>query len=385
MKPVARRASMEGSGIREIMDLADRTANVLRLEAGEPDFSTPSHIIEAAAQAAASGYTKYTPNRGLLEVRESMVRKLSDQNGIQVIPEQVVITTGAVNALSQALMVLVDPGESVLIPDLSWPNFEMMVALNEGTAVRYPLLPDRGFEPDLNALDELASSSPKAKAVMINTPANPTGAVFDRRLIEAILEIAEKHDLYVVSDECYERIIFEGEHTSPGALDPAGRVISCFSVSKSYAMTGWRLGYTTATPELANLIAKIQEAVTSCATAVSQKAAQAALDGDQTCVAEMRDSYRKRRDVAVDLLEEAGLLISVPKGSFFTMVNTQSTGLDGYTFCKRLLTDKQVAVAPGETFGAAGRGMVRVSLASDIDVLREGVSRLVAAVEEWTQ
>lgn len=375
---------MQRSGIREIMDLATGIDDVLHLEVGEPDFPTPGHVVDAAGRAATAGYTKYTPNRGLREVRESMVRKLSEENGIHVTPEQVVITTGAVNALSQALMVLVDPGDTVLVPDLSWPNFEMMVALNEGTLTRYPLRRERNFEPDLEALDELVSSAQNPKVLLINSPANPTGAVYDRQTIDGLLEIARDHDLYVVSDECYERIVFEGEHISPGALDSSGRVISCFSVSKTYAMTGWRIGYATAAPELASLIAKVQEAVTSCATAVAQKAAQAALDGDQSCVTEMRDSYQERRDLAAGLLEEAGLLVSRPQGAFYIMVNTEGTGLDGNIFCKRLLTEQRVAVAPGETFGPAGRGMVRVSLASDMAILNEGIRRLVTAVHEWT-
>ncbi len=376
---------MQRSGIREIMDLAAGLGDVLHLEVGEPDFDTPAHVVEAATQAAAAGYTKYTPNKGLLEVRESMVRKLHDENGMRVGPQQVVITTGGVNALSQALMVLVDPGEAVLIPDLSWPNFEMMVALIGGAAVRYPLLPDGGFEPDLDALSDVAASTPSAKVLLINTPANPTGAVFGRRVLERMLEIAEAHDLYVLSDDCYERMVFEGEHVSVGGLDADGRVVSCFSLSKTYAMTGWRIGYAVASSELATLITKVQEAVTSCATAISQKAAQAALEGDQTCVADMRNAYRERRDIAVSLLEESGLLVSPPAGTFYIMASTEGTGLDSYSFSKRLLTERRVAVAPGETFGPHGRTMVRVSLTSSSDVIEEGIGRLVAAVHDWSR
>ena len=386
MKPVAKiPAAMKRSGIREIMDLAEGQDDVLHLEVGQPDFDTPDHVVRAAARAAADGYTRYTANRGLLEVREAMVRKLSEQNGLEVTPDQVVITTGGVNALVEALMVLVDPGDAVFVPDLSWPNFEMMVTLTAGNLFHYPLLPHQGFEPDLAALDALVSTTPNAKVLMINSPSNPTGGVFDRDVIEGMLETARAHDLYVISDECYERIIFEGEHISPGALDNDGRVISCFSVSKTYAMTGWRIGYATAAPELASLIAKTQEVLTGCASAVSQKAAQAALEGDQACVAEMRDAYQERRDLAVSLLDQAGLIVSRPRGSFYIMARTAGTGWDGYTFCRRLLTEKRVAVAPGETFGPAGQGMVRVSLASDVDILREGIMRLVEAVDKWSE
>lgn len=205
-----------------------------------------------------------------------------------------------------------------------------------------------------------------------------------RDVVERMLDVAARHDLYLISDECYDDIVFEGTHVSPASIDTDGRVISTFSVSKSYAMTGWRIGYAVASADVAPMISKVQEAVTSCATAVAQKAAQAALEGDQSCVAEMRDAYRERRDRAVELLEDAGMLLSPPHGAFYVMADTSATGLDGYDLARRLILEHDVAVAPGETFGPGGTGTIRVSLATALDDLVEGVGRLTAAVRDWS-
>jgi aspartate/methionine/tyrosine aminotransferase len=385
MKPPSQAISqMPRSGIRAIMELAAQRSDVLHLEVGQPDFDTPSHIVEAAARAANDGFTKYTANRGIPSVRETMARKISERNGFDVGIDQVVVTTGAVNALLQALMVVCNPGDVVLIADPAWPNYEMMARVMNTPVLRFPLVPERGFLPDLEELDRLCRFTPQAKVIVINSPGNPTGGVFDRETIEGLLEIASRHDLYIVSDECYEDIVFEGEHISPAALDDSGRVISVFSVSKSYAMTGWRIGYLAAAPELASLISKLQEAVTACASSVSQKAAEAAIGGDQTCVHEMRRSYQNRRDSAVQLLKASDLLVGEPHGAFYVMADTSPTGLDGYQLCRRLIVESGVAVAPGETFGPGGVGKVRISLATEQDDLEEGIRRLSMSIHDWS-
>lgn len=386
MKPISSAiAGMKRSGIREIMDLAATRPNVIHLEVGEPNFPTPPHILDAAARAARDGYTKYTANRGLPEVRQAMATKIADRNGFSVDSiDQIVVTTGAVNAIIQALMVVSDPGDPVLLPDPAWPNYLMMTTILGSPVVRYPLMRDQGFEPDFDALEAICASTPSAKAILMNTPGNPTGAVMSRSVVERMVELAARHDLYVISDECYDDIVFDGEHVSPAAIDTDGRVISTFSVSKSYAMTGWRIGYAVASPEVAAMISKVQEAVTSCATAVAQKAAQAALEGDQSCVAEMRDAYRQRRDRVVPILEAAGLLVSPPQGAFYVIADTSGTGMNGYDLARRLILERDVAVAPGETFGPGGVGTVRLSLATAMDDLVEGVGRLTAAVGSWS-
>jgi aspartate aminotransferase/aminotransferase len=380
--PAPRIRDMKRSGIREIMDLAAQRADVLHLEVGQPDFATPSHIVEAACAAATQGYTTYTANKGLLEVRESITVKLKQDNGIDVPADDIVISCGAVNALFESLVALVSPGDGILLPDPGWPNYEMMADTLSAKVSRYPLLPDQGFIPDLERLDALAAA-PDAKVLIINSPGNPTGAVFPRWVVEELVEIARRRDLYLISDECYEQIVFEGEHVSPGSLDHEGRVLSVFSMSKSYAMTGWRMGYLTGESSLVDLVAKVQEPVVSCATSIAQKAGQAALEGDQSCVREMTASYRARRDMVVDLLRAGGLLINEPKGAFYILADISSASSDSYAFARRLVAEKGVAVAPGLTFGPAGAGVVRLSLATDSDNLRAGTERLVEAVAEW--
>lgn len=372
---------MTRSGIREIMDLAAGREDVLHLEVGEPDFPTPQHIVDAAVEALRAGFTKYTPNKGLPEVREAIAAKLATTNGVEASVDGIVVTVGAINGAMEAMTAIVDPGDAVLLPDPGWPNYAMICTVLKARVVRYPLLPEHDFEPHLEEVDRLAGTS-RAKLLVLNTPSNPTGAVFPEAVVRELVEIARQHDLYVLSDECYEHIVFEGSHVSAASVD-GERVVSVFSMSKSYAMTGWRIGYLVTTPSLAEQIAKVQEAVTSCASAVSQKAAEAALRGDQTCVQEMRDSYRRRRDLAVGLLDEHGL-ITRPKGTFYITADISPTGLGGYQFCRRLLDERGVAVAPGETFGPRGKGMVRVSLATEAGILEDGIGRLGRAVQDWS-
>jgi aspartate aminotransferase len=384
VKPAARSVvDMPRSGIREILDLAVAREGVLRLEIGEPDFPTPPHVVEAAARAAADGYTKYTVNRGLPSLREAIRAKLAARNGIDATIEQIVVTTGGGTALMETLLALVEPGEGILVSDPAWPNYAMMAATLKATAIRYPLDRQAEFEPDLDALETLAAD-PRAKVLLINSPANPTGAVWRRRTIERALEIANRHDLYLLSDEVYEEIVFEGEHVSPATLDQDGRVITVFSASKTYAMTGWRLGYLVAPLPLADLIAKVQEPVVSCATAVAQKAAEAALLGPQDCVVEMREAYRLRRDTTVNALRAADLFVTRPHGAFYIFADVSEATDDTRLLARSLVLDHGLAVAPGETFGSRAAGLVRLSLASAPDVLEEGVKRLAEGVAAWS-
>lgn len=384
MKPSPRRiVEMRRSGIREVMDLAAGRPDVLHLEVGEPDFATPSHVLEAAARAAADGFTKYTPNRGLASLCETICARLERTNAIRATPDQVVVTAGGVNAIMETLIALVDPGDGVLIPDPGWPNYEMMAAVVHADARRYPLDPARGYEPDLDRLAELAAD-PRAKVLIVNSPSNPTGAVWRPETIARVVELAARHDLWVVSDEVYEEIVFEGRHLSPASIDNDGRVVTVFSVSKTYAMTGWRIGYLVAPAPLAALVAKVQEPVISCPTSISQKAAEAAIGGPQECVALMRAAYRERRDLAVDALRREDLLASEPHGAFYVLADVSRATRDTYGLARRLVIEHGVAVAPGETFGPAGAGLVRISLATDRDTLAEGIRRLAVAVSGWT-
>ena len=366
---------MPRSGIREIMDLASTLPGVIHLEVGEPSFETPAHIVEAACEAARQGYTKYTPNTGLLSLREKLVGKLQRVNGVSVSPENVVVTAGAVCGLATSLMAVVEPGDEVLIPDPGWPNYESMVAITHGVLRRYSLRPAEGFLPNQATVEEGISS--RTKAIVINSPSNPTGAVFPREVMGWLVRLAQKHGIFLVSDEVYEDVVFDGEHVSALSFGDGGdRVIGVFGFSKSYAMTGWRLGYVVASREIAAAVGKLQEPLVSCASAVSQKAAEAALDGPQDCVAQMREAYRRRRDLAAGLLMQHGVDFLLPSGTFYLMVDISRSGVDSYTFAKTLLKETGVAVAPGATFGPGARDYVRLSLATSDEQLAEGINRL---------
>lgn len=375
---------MRRSGIREVMDLATGRGDVLHLEVGEPNFETPAHVLEAAVRAVADGFTKYTPNRGLLSLRETICAKVARTNGILATPDQVVVTTGGVTAIMETLIALTDPGDGVLIPDPGWPNYEMMAAVAGADVRRYPLDPAEAYEPDLARLDELAAD-PQAKVLIINSPANPTGSVWRPETVAKVVALAARHDLWVISDEVYEEIVFKGRHVSPATVDDDGRVISVFSVSKTYAMTGWRIGYLVAADPVAALVAKVQEPVISCPTAVAQKAAEAAIGGPQDCVALMCAAYRERRDLAVDALRRDGCLASEPDGAFYVLADVSRATRDTYAMARRLVIEKGVAVAPGETFGPSGAGLVRLSLATDPVVLAEGIRRLTSAIAHWSE
>jgi aspartate/methionine/tyrosine aminotransferase len=255
----------------------------------------------------------------------------------------------------------------------------MIVTLLRGRALRYGLRADADYMPDLDEVERLAQH---ARVLVVNTPSNPTGAVFPRETLEGLLDIAERFGLVVISDEVYEDIVFEGAHSSLASLGGAAPVISVFSFSKGYAMTGWRIGYLTAPAAIADAVVKAQEAVVACPSSLAQHAALAALSGPQDCIDEMRDEYRSRRDLAVQLLEDEGLFLTRPRGTFYVMADIARSGLDSYELARRLLVERGVAVAPGETFGDAARSAVRLSLASSPETIREGITRLGEAIRQ---
>jgi aspartate/methionine/tyrosine aminotransferase len=361
------------SGIREVMDLAATLDGVIHLELGEPDFPTPPHVIEAIMPWLARGAVKYTLSRGTPELRGALAAKVAARNGIATAAEEIVVTPGATTAVVAAVLACVRAGEGVLIPAIGWPTFAMAVQLAGARALRYPLLADEGYEPDLDALEALA---PQASALIVNSPSNPTGAVYRRATVEAMVELARRHDLVMISDEVYEDLIFEGEHTSPASLDGA-RVITTFSFSKGYAMTGWRVGYAVGPRVAVEGMVRVQEAVVACPSEIAQRAALAALEGPQEVVAMMRDSYRQRRDLVRGPLRQAGMLACEPRGTFYALVDVSSIAQDSYLVARELLLGRRVAVAPGETFGPGGRGLVRISLASSAGDLQRGIDRIV--------
>ena len=370
------------SGIREIANVAFEMPGAIRLEAGQPDFRTPAHVAEAAKAAIDAGFTFYTPTAGIPTLREAIARKLERVNGISVPPSQIACGPGGVGVIAATMATLVEAGDEVLTPDPGWPNTSIMVAWAHGREVRYPCPPELEFQPDLDALERLVT--PRTKVLLVNSPNNPTGAVYSVETLARIAEIARRRNLWLISDECYDQIMLDGRSVAPSLANhlPDGRVISVFTFSKSYAMTGWRLGYAVASPEVIDGIVKFLESSSSCVSAITQKAGEAALNGPQDCVAEMVTAYRRRRDLSVDLLREAGLLVSEPHGAFYVMADVSPSGLGAREFALRLLRERQVGVAPGTAFGSVAGKAVRISLASSDQDLREGISRLCEFVRE---
>lgn len=379
MQPLSPTAlAMPESGIRRITNAAVAMPDCIRLEMGEPQFATPAHICDAAAQAAHDGFTKYTVSQGLMSLREAMSAKLARVNGLDVPPERIVATNGALSGLFTTCLALLGPGDEMLIPDPGWPNWEMMIIAAGGRVVRYPTPAAAGFLPDIAAMDALVT--PRTRAIIVNSPSNPTGAVMPAALVEQLVAFARRHDLWVVSDECYDECVFDGDHVSTARFDTDGRVISLFSCSKTYAMTGWRVGYAAVPDQAIGVIAKLQQPVLGNICSVAQKAAEAALTGPQDCVATMRDYYRDRRDQAVAMLAAADMPVAVPGGAFYLMVDVSAANPDATAFAFDLLRNHGVAVAPGETFGPGGAGLVRVALCASEEAIERGLGTLIEVV-----
>jgi aspartate aminotransferase/aminotransferase len=362
------------------MEQAATLKDVIHLEVGEPDFATPAPIIDAVCAAARAGFTKYTPNAGIASLREAIAAKVRTTNGLAATLDNIVVTPGAVAALSSAMLAMVNPGDEVLMPDPGWPNYAAMILIAGGVPVRYPLRRAAGYLPDVADLHPLVT--PRTKLIMTCSPGNPTGAVFSRDVVRQLVEFASQHDLYVLSDEVYEAFVFDGAHEPAAQFDTDGRVVTVFGFSKTYAMTGWRLGYAVANPAIATLMAKLQEPLVSCAAAPTQKGAEAALQMPQDVVIQMRDSYRVRRDAVMRILSPAGLLTQAPQGAFYALVDLSRVGSDSYAVARGLLDQQLVATAPGETFGPASAGLVRISLATEQGLLEQGCRRIVAFAEK---
>lgn len=361
------------SGIRRMLEFAREVPEPLMLVSGDPNFGTPGHIIDAAARAAHGGATGYAPGEGLAELRAAIAQKVQDRNKVRASPEQVCVTTGACGGLYTSLMLIVDPGDEVLIPDPGWSNYAAMAHVLHAKAVWYPAGEDAGWSIDPDGLEAAIGS--RTRAILLNTPGNPTGVVETPETLAAVIDIAERHDLWVISDEAYDELVFDGQGTSTAALGGSDRVLSIFSFSKSYAMTGWRVGYVVGPQRFIQQLSLHQEPVVSCASTISQHGALAALRGPQDCVSQMVDAYRGRRDVVAAQLDDLGCRYVLPQGSFFMMVDIRPTGLDSWTFSHRLLEQEHVAVVPGVAFGPAGEGFIRISLAASVEVLAEGISR----------
>ena len=381
-RPAASRAlSMPRSAIREIMSLAAGREDVIHMEIGEPDFSTPDHIITGAFEAAQRGFTKYTPNPGMATLREAIAAHACSRTGTKIGAQRVVITTGAVGGLFCALMSVADAGDEVLIPDPGWPNYDSITHLAGAKSVKFVLLPEFGFVPDFDTIEEMVTE--RTKVIIMNTPGNPTGAVLPVEVMKRLADFAKRHGIYVISDEIYEDIIFEGEHVSAARFGLDDQLFLVSGASKTYAMTGWRLGYVICPENLAPVAAALQEPVASCASSVSQKAYEVALAGPRDCIGQFWEIYRRRRDILLEVLGNTGLLPVVPAGAFYALVDiTDRHATQGsLAFARRLLQERNVAVVPGITFGPSCDRYVRVAFTTHDDSLRQGLTVLRDFIE----
>ena len=380
MKPLAGRATaLPRSEIRVLFDRAAARSDTIRLEVGEPSFTTPEHIIAAAAEAARAGHTGYGPNGGLASLRELLSHKIERIDGFAASPENIVVTPGGMNALFSCYLALLSPGDEVLLPTPGFPNMDELVRMMGGRPVFYPLQAGDGYLPGPERIDALVTD--RTSILFVNTPANPTGAVFPPGLMEGLVELCDRHDLWLLSDEVYDELILDEDsvHTSAARFDTAGRVITVYSFSKVYAMTGWRVGYAVAPTPVADLLRKLQEPQVSCPSTISQKAAEAALLGPREPIRAMLDAYRRRRRLALAAASEAGLAFVAPAGTMYMLVEVKTAGRSMLQFALDLLDEHGVSVAPGSVFGPGGEGYVRISLAAEDQDVVEGLRRLAVA------
>lgn len=375
--------SLPESGIRKLQDAAREVPDCIRLETGEPNFITPEYICEAAKKAMDDGFTKYTPVPGIKTLREALAKDFTERLGKEVKISEIVVTGGACMALEAALGSIGNPGDEVLVPDPRWPVYEMQVMSLGMTPVPYVMPAANGFEPKRENIEPFITD--KTKAIMVNTPSNPTGAVFSEETVRMIMELAEKYDLYVISDEIYDFLIYEGKHCSLKALDKDGRVILISGASKKYAMTGWRIGYLIASEKIIALVNQMMVAMMGNATAVAQKAVEAAVTGPQDFVGFSIKDYKARRDAAAAIFQEEQVGFSYPHGAFYMMVDISCCGMDSEEFALKLLAEEHVGVAPGGTFGKSTSQMIRISCGTEMDNLCEGVRRLCRFIKKYTK
>ncbi len=383
-KQLAQRShAVEWSGIRVMFALADEIEGVINLGIGQPDFDTPLHIREAAKIALDEGYTRYPPAKGFLDLRQAIAEKLRLKNKIHADPDtNIFVAVGAMQVIFNAILHLIEPGEEVMVIDPGY-DYYSQIGLFGGLPVRIPAREENGFKVD--PVDVKKAVTPKTKMMIINTPANPTGALLDEGILDALAEIAQHHGVLVLADEPYEDIVFDGnKHYSIGAIDGMQDLtISAFTLSKSYAMTGWRVGYAVAPKSVIDEMEKLMEHMVSGVTAMAQRAALAAITGPQTCVEEMLKAYDRRRRIVYEGLNAIdGISCLMPESTFYAFPNIKSIGMSSWDFAKFLVKEHKVALVPGSIFGRNGEGYLRLSFAAGSEQLTEGLSRIKAGVEK---
>ena len=368
--------------------------DVISFSAGQPDFNTPENIIDAAKVAMDDGYTKYTAGSGMIELRNAVCEKVKRENNINISPKEVLVSNGEKQSLYLACQALFQTGDEVIIFKPYWVSFPEFVTLSDATPILIDTDPSNNFEPDIS--DIIAAENKNVKGIIINSPSNPTGSVWSKKIILEILKLAKEKNWIVISDECYERLVFDGQHTVSKKLaidnNIDANIVTCMSMSKTYAMTGWRIGYAFGDIDIINAMSKIQGQATSCANSIGQVASIEALVGDQSAVDQMIIVFKKRRDYMIKLLNDLPEVnCLVPGGAFYAFpdfgyyIGKSFNGKiikDSFDLCEIFLNEAYVATIPGDGFGAPG--YVRFSYAIDEKTIKEGIDRVNKIIQQIT-
>jgi len=381
-KLAPRTHEVEWSGIRVMFALADEVPGVVNLGIGQPDFDTPVHIREAAKQALDQGFTRYPPAKGFRDLRNAIAEKLRAKNGIEADPaSEIFVAVGAMQVIFNTMLHMVSPGEEVIVIDPGY-DYYSQIRLFGGVPIRVPVREENGFK--LDPADVRRAVTDKTKVMILNTPGNPTGAMFDEADLKELAKIAQEREIFILSDEPYEDIIFDGrKHVSIGALDGMKDLtISAFTLSKTYAMTGWRVGYAAAPKPIVDEMEKLMEHMVSGVSSPAQRAALAAITGPQDCVADMLAAYEKRRKIVYEGLNAIeGITCLEPESTFYAFPDIKQLGMNSWDLAKYLVKEHKVAMVPGSIFGDNGEGYLRLSFAASAEHLEEGLRRIEAGAK----
>lgn len=372
---------LKPSGIRRFFDLAAGMEGVISLGVGEPDFVTSWSVREAAILSLEQGYTSYTANAGLLELREEIAAYMEDSFNVSYSPKsEIIVTVGASQALDIALRAILDPGDEVIVVEPCFVSYAPLVTLAGGKAVTVQTKKEDDFK--LTAYDFEQAVTNRTKAIILCSPNNPTGTMLNKEDLETIAAVAEKYDLLVLSDEIYAELSYDEKFISFAAIEEMRkRTILISGFSKGFAMTGWRLGFVCAPVEISQAMLKIHQYAMMCASTMAQFAALEALKHGMDDVTEMRKSYRRRRNYFVQSLNELGLTCHIPGGAFYAFPSIEITGLTSEQFAEKLLIEEKVAVVPGNVFGESGEGHIRCSYASSMEQLQESIKRIKSLLD----
>lgn len=388
MKVADRMRSIPFSGIRKVFEEVIRRENlgekIIHLEIGRPDFDTPHHIKEAAKRAIDEGKVHYSSNYGIPELRKAIARKLKEDNCLSYDPAtEIMVTVGANEAVFIAMMGLLNPGDEVLIPDPCWPHYFYCARMAGAIPISVPLREENGFNPNIDDFRSRITS--RTRMIVINTPNNPTGVVFTKDVLEKLGQIAQEKDLFILSDEIYEKMVYEGSLHYSVASFPGmrKRTITVNGFSKIYAMTGWRLGYVVACKELMSALVRIHQYTTVCATTFAQWGAVEALNGPQTEANMMVKEFDRRRNLVYNALKiMPGIHVVKPKGAFYIFPNIKKLGKISEELTQYLLEETKLAVVPGTDFGEFGRDYIRISYANSHENLETAMDRIKRALEK---